>query len=214
MTRDSGRRPSLLGRIVGGNAMPTYIPQVRGDRKFELFTREDKRKFWFFQEIPFYNGSDISFILRLTMPKRKDISEDFGYSWALYKEGSDVPVRSAPERTVLLANHRTTRLGIFPTFNTGRGIGYVQDGKYSVFFVKDAIKVGRMSLFETGTKYQLRLRLASIAVDSEEMTVSEFTLQNRDDILGSTIVNLILSSLFGIVAGFIGAMLAIAFFGR
>jgi hypothetical protein len=150
--------------------MPTYISQIRGDRQFDIFTTDDKRKFWFFQEIPFYNGTDISFVIRMTMPKRKNISEEFGFAWALYKEGSDTPIRSGKEQTIHLSNHKWKKFGIFPQVDTARGVGYVEDRKISRFFLRDAIKVGRMSLFETGTKYQLRLRLASIAVDSEEMT--------------------------------------------
>ena len=72
-----------------------------------------------------------------------------------------------------------------------------------------AIEVGRLLKLNT---YQLRARIQSEAIKSEDMLLVQFTIKDIEE-HGNQIVYLILSAGFGAIAGLICSILYLGFFG-
>lgn len=198
---------SALKRKLRGKYMPTYIPQYRAKSfKIEVIPSDEKRKM--IRVMPFYSGTNIMFDLRLTVFQGNKINEDFKIEWALYDE-KDNKIKSGMS-AITLSDIRSTRWDWLQFWKVNKN--HIERYNYSnaVAYTKlRAIEVGRLLKLNT---YQLRARIQSEAIKSEDMLLVQFTIKDIEE-HGNQIVYLILSAGFGAIAGLICSILYLGFFG-
>jgi hypothetical protein len=198
---------NALKRKLRGKYMPTYIPQYRAKSfKIEVVPSDEKRKM--IRAMPFYSGTNIMFDLRLTVFQGNKINEDFKIEWALYDE-KDNKIKSGMSE-ITFSDIRSTRWGWLKFWKVNKN--HIERYNYSnaVAYTKlRAIEVGRLLKLNT---YQLRARIQSEAIKSEDMLLVQFTIKDIEE-HGNQIVYLILSAGFGAIAGLICSILYLGFFG-
>ena len=201
---------SLLKHVLGEGSMPIYIPQDRNGFKIEVVPNDLLRQI--IRAIPFYNGTTIILDLILTAFKGNKITEDFNYEWELYDESNIV--RRSGSGNIALSELKVMKWydWVKTWFRIGlpkNGIEKIRYSNATSYKKYSAIKITPLLKLET---FQLRLKIHSIAISSEEIILMQFDTQNVDE-MGKNLVDGLIAAVFGAIAGLLTAVIYLAFFG-
>jgi len=185
--------------------MPAYLEHKRPDMIISCFPSDNLRTLPFMKSVPFSNNSNIRIGLRIVLPHNKKF-QDTDYEWRLYsrntkkvvKQGNGV-MKIAEVKASKFRIKRDKRDKSIEVYWTEKGISFSR---------WDAIVIGHLSEFET---YELKLILKSELISSEEITITEFTLQDCD-VFGMNYTNALVAGACGaFMGGLISAIILLVF---